>query len=514
MIGRAPSCQIAIEDETISREHARIQRDKEGRFTLRDLGSRNKTFLNGQAVSESVLAPGDVIRVGDRVLEFLDDSKVRDRIDLSFLTPDRTEPAGVEWLKIKAPLSLTVTQLERVAQLGANPSLTSRPEDLADAALSRLIIDLQAERGFIALRGDSKRDLRLVTHRGLRHSSGGSLMPVSQAFVYAAILQHVAGRYPQSASQIDPKSGYAAAGLVAPVTHQGASVGLIYLDRPVSKKPFPSAAVALVAAAGAHVGALMAEATRRLAQNAAREGAAWVSAARQTQAVLTPTVEGSDTFAVASHRTPGRCRCGDLCDVIHLDERRCCVLVTDGGGLGVTGLAQAASVHAAVRAALTLADDALMDAADLLGQINGMVAGKTSRQVLPCTYVGIDLAAGRLSYVNAGGLSPLLMVAPGRLVTLDQPSLLLGVDRHYTYEPTRVDLPDRFRLVCYSDGLVEAAAGAGGAFSERRLHDLLLDTEVFAEPERIVARITEALNTHLAGAAPDDDATVLVVGQG
>jgi len=59
VIGRAPSCQIAIEDDTISREHARIQRDKEGQFTLRDLGSRNRTYLNGQAITESPLAPGD-----------------------------------------------------------------------------------------------------------------------------------------------------------------------------------------------------------------------------------------------------------------------------------------------------------------------------------------------------------------------------------------------------------------------------------------------------------------------
>ena len=514
VIGRTASCRITIDDETISREHARIEVGKDARITVRDLGSRNKTYVNGQAITETTLVSGDVIRVGDRVLEFIDDSRKRDRIDLSFLTPDRQEPAGTEWIKTKAPLSLTVQQLERLALLVCHPPLTSRPEDVADAALAQLIVDLQADRGFIALRGEGKRDLRLVTHRALRRPAGGSLTPVSQTFVYATVLQQVAGSYPQSSSQIDAKSGYATTAMIAPLTHQGNIVGLIYLDRPLGKKPFTRAALTRLAASGAYVGALMGESTRRLAQVAPREGAAWLSATRSTQAALTPDVQGNDTFSVASCRLPGRCRCGDLFDVIHLDSQRCCVLILDGGGQGMAGLIQAASVRAAVRAALAVAEDSLMDPVQLLGLLNGICADSAFRHVLPCTYLGIDLASGRMSYINAGGSSPLLMVAPGRLVTLDQPSLVLGVDPLYTYETTLVDLPDRFRLVCYSDGLVEAAAGAGGTFSDQRLHDLLLDHEAFSEPEQVVGLITDALEAHLAGAVADDDASVLVVGHG
>jgi hypothetical protein len=37
-------------------------------------------------------------------------------------------------------------------------------------------------------------------------------------------------------------------------------------------------------------------------------------------------------------------------------------------------------------------------------------------------------------------------------VTLDQSSLVLGVDVDYIYDTTRVDLPEVFRVVCYTDG--------------------------------------------------------------
>ena len=89
------------------------------------------------------------------------------------------------------------------------------------------------------------------------------------------------------------------------------------------------------------------------------------------------------------------------------------------------------------------------------------------------TYAGIDLAAGKLVYINAGGMPPLLMVGPGRLLTLDQPSLVLGVDKDYAYEPTRVDLPETFRVVFHTDGLTDAMDAGNKDFGRERLKEVL-----------------------------------------
>ncbi len=63
-IGRAESCQLRFELSSVSRNHAEIYRDGPV-FAIRDLGSRNGTFLNGKRLTHGALAPGDVLRLGD-----------------------------------------------------------------------------------------------------------------------------------------------------------------------------------------------------------------------------------------------------------------------------------------------------------------------------------------------------------------------------------------------------------------------------------------------------------------
>jgi serine phosphatase RsbU (regulator of sigma subunit) len=100
------------------------------------------------------------------------------------------------------------------------------------------------------------------------------------------------------------------------------------------------------------------------------------------------------------------------------------------------------------------------------------------------------------------------------LVTLDQPALVLGVDKDYLYEGTRVDLPECFRIVCCTDGLIEAASAGGEVVGEQRLHEALLDRDAFAAAASVVSRIGGVWSSHIAGGQADDDALVLVLARG
>ena len=70
-IGRDPSNQVVIPDDTFtSRHHAWISYE-ESDFWLEDLGSTNGTLLNGHpVVKRQVLSAGDKIRVGHTELTF------------------------------------------------------------------------------------------------------------------------------------------------------------------------------------------------------------------------------------------------------------------------------------------------------------------------------------------------------------------------------------------------------------------------------------------------------------
>lgn len=69
-IGRNEHNEIMIDDAFVSYEHATINRNKQG-YWLNDLNSTNKTYLNRQPITESVLLKnGDIIKIGAVTFRF------------------------------------------------------------------------------------------------------------------------------------------------------------------------------------------------------------------------------------------------------------------------------------------------------------------------------------------------------------------------------------------------------------------------------------------------------------
>src|SRR5437867_730796 len=69
-IGRESSNLLRLDNASISRRHCLISKQN-GQFLIRDLGSRNGTFVNDVPVNERSLQDGDQIQIGDAVLLFL-----------------------------------------------------------------------------------------------------------------------------------------------------------------------------------------------------------------------------------------------------------------------------------------------------------------------------------------------------------------------------------------------------------------------------------------------------------
>jgi hypothetical protein len=68
-IGRARANDIVLKDISISSQHCRI-RPEDGGFVLHDLKSTNGTFVNDKRVSRHPLADGDLVQVGETVMQF------------------------------------------------------------------------------------------------------------------------------------------------------------------------------------------------------------------------------------------------------------------------------------------------------------------------------------------------------------------------------------------------------------------------------------------------------------
>ncbi|MFT7623103.1 MAG: hypothetical protein ACI9WU_002280 [Myxococcota bacterium] len=85
VLGRGATCHIQLDDELVSREHARLEVHADGSATLCDLGSRNGTFLNSSRVLTPVrVTHGDIVRIS-----FFD-------LIFEAITATRTVPATME----------------------------------------------------------------------------------------------------------------------------------------------------------------------------------------------------------------------------------------------------------------------------------------------------------------------------------------------------------------------------------------------------------------------------------
>jgi len=90
-VGRSESSDMRVSDRLVSRRHAEIER-AHGQYVLRDCGSRNGTFVNGQRISEPhILRDGDEIQIG---LEF----------KALYIDPEATGALGAEVIAVSRGL--------------------------------------------------------------------------------------------------------------------------------------------------------------------------------------------------------------------------------------------------------------------------------------------------------------------------------------------------------------------------------------------------------------------------
>lgn len=84
LIGRSDAAHIRLDQESVSRKHARIVRRDDGVWRVIDLGSTNGTFVNDQPVTESVLCDGDMMRIGQTIFKYLSGTNIETKYHEEF----------------------------------------------------------------------------------------------------------------------------------------------------------------------------------------------------------------------------------------------------------------------------------------------------------------------------------------------------------------------------------------------------------------------------------------------
>ena len=85
IIGRHSTNDIPLPDRTVSKRHAVIGRVR-GQAVVKDLDSRNGTFVNGQKLEKAILSCGDRLKAGSVMLRFFQEDETPQRKDAESTT--------------------------------------------------------------------------------------------------------------------------------------------------------------------------------------------------------------------------------------------------------------------------------------------------------------------------------------------------------------------------------------------------------------------------------------------
>lgn len=121
IIGRGLDCTIVVDDGDVSRKHAEIfTRDGGVTWFVRDLGSANGCFLNGDRIQESPISDTDTLRCGRLDFEF------RRGPDTSRIVITREQAAFRKDLSTPIHSSHGIGEHFRVRETAAEPSQLSK----------------------------------------------------------------------------------------------------------------------------------------------------------------------------------------------------------------------------------------------------------------------------------------------------------------------------------------------------------------------------------------------------
>jgi len=214
-IGRHPANDISIPVESVSRFHARLEKQRD-RFLLVDLNSSNGTYVNAKRIESTIIEPGQTIAFGnvEFVCEREDEEKSRLSSDLLktpveivgrerkqshlILEAEAGKRDTVQLIDfIKAPPereSLEKAYRQLAALYKLSDILRSAPEEqrLLESFMDLIFEVLPADRGVILLRDDPESELRIRVARSRDPSGDDTPIAISRTIIDRCMKERLA----------------------------------------------------------------------------------------------------------------------------------------------------------------------------------------------------------------------------------------------------------------------------------------------------------------------------------
>lgn len=218
-----------------------------------------------------------------------------------------------------------------------------------------------------------------------------------------------------------------------------------------------------------------------------------------------PDLPGIDLHAL---NLPSREVSGDFYDIVQSTDGAWLVALADVAGKGIPAALLAAMLQASLRTQAVLGQR--LDS--VMRTLNRLVRdGSPRHHFATCFLARLEPAGRCLTYVSAGHNPPILVRADGTRRSLQVRGVGLGLMQEPAYREETVGLEPGDRLVCVTDGVVEARNAGDDLFDDGRLEALVASFPPTLSSREAASAIISAVNRFLAGTEPHDDMTVLTL---
>ncbi|RMG45291.1 MAG: FHA domain-containing protein [Acidobacteria bacterium] len=502
-VGRSRSNEICLLDAYVSRAHAELARTAEG-WTIRDVGSRGGTYLNGVRVTAPTpVHEGDIVQLGNSALAF-GEAAADGSVTLS-------ETAGAATVHTYRSADTSPRAFPRVVVRAVRELAHRGPSDTTLRDILRMAVEaVDGDRGALALAAP---DGSLRIKSAVPWEKRAEI--VIPSTVHRRVLEAGEAVF---AEDVSADRDMAAARSVvsqgirsfycAPVGYEEEVRGILYIDTRSHRAHFHRSQLELVATLASFIGiALEFERARRVEERNRRMQAE-LSAAAEIQERLLPGEHPrlAEGFVVAAHHRACHTVGGDLYDVWQPSPATAGIMVADVAGKGLGAALITSSLHALWYGART---------SDLpperwLPRINERL-----RPLIPenrfatIAFALVDAETDRLRLAGAGH-TPALLLSGGRVEVLR--SLAPAVGLFPDFDCPIAERPFRsgdLLLLC-SDGALDQRDPGGDPFGEGRLLERFRQLAPRG-PEELVEGMTSAIEEHAGGAEQDDDLTLVAL---
>ena len=550
VLGRHPSCQIVLDDGSVSRQHAQIV-EEHGLFLVEDLRSRNGTQVNRQSIrGRTELRDGDEIKVCDYTFVFMlsstgpatpiqprpgdyDVGNIRNTLqttdDDDDVAPPDSKSANSSLENSSVITSMAAGSSAQGLRLNVRPEAKLRAileismalgkvvvlADVLDVILKSLFkIFPQADSGFVLLRDTDSENLRVRCSRS-RRSDGDDVrfsmtvvqkaMESGQAILSADVCGDRRFEHSESIHEMQLRSL-----MCTPLMDvNGKALGVLQLSTFDASQPFNSDDLDLLVSVGAQAGLAVENSAMHETLLKQRELQRDMEIAAQVQLSFLPSAPPIlSGYEFADYYEAAQSIGGDYFDFVRLPDGRIAMIIGDVAGKGIPAALLMARLHASVRYHLFSAQSADKAITSLNSEMANCSLGY---RFITLSIAILDPLRHEIQLASAGHLPPIVR-RHGRAAEFmghRESGMPLGIMGDQFYGSLTIPLGPNDTIVFYTDGITEAMNPESVLFSKERARDVI--SKGTESVELLVPSLIEAVEKFTDGQPQRDDICVIAV---